>query len=102
MENWYEKKMRNSRKYLPVAMSCLSSSLMLPERTVQTINQATASWLEAERGGRGACHEVPRCPPITAAASVWPGVLDRVCLTVTFGALAGWKGLVRKLRELQT
>ena len=62
MENWYEKKMRNSGKYLPVAMSCLSSSLMLPERTVHTINQATASWLEAERGGRGACHEVPRCP----------------------------------------
>ncbi len=78
METGYGETMRNhdSGKYLPVAMSYLSSSLMLPQRSVHTI----ASWLEAERGGRGACHEVRGTAlpaPITAAASVWPDALDR-------------------------
>jgi hypothetical protein len=33
-------------------------SLMLPERTMHKVNEATASWLEAEKGGSGACQEV--------------------------------------------
>jgi hypothetical protein len=31
---------------------------MLPERTMHKVNEATASWLEAEKGGSGACQEV--------------------------------------------
>ena len=96
METGYGETMRNhdSGKYFPVAMSYLSSSLMLPQRSVHTI----ASWLEAERGGRGACHEVTRCP----LPSPPRPLCGRMRLTVTFGGLAGWKGLVRNLRELQT
>ena len=41
-----------------VAMSYLSSSLLLPQQGVQRVKEATMSWLEAERGGDGACREV--------------------------------------------